>query len=61
MKSNTPSPSAPAAAAAATPSVDASRRKLLGAAAAGALMSLVDPALRAGAWAQVPTRRKRRK
>ncbi len=29
-----------------------SRRRLLGASAAGALMSLVDPAIRAGAWAQ---------
>lgn len=28
------------------------RRRLLGASAAGALMSLVDPAIRAGAWAQ---------
>jgi nitrate/nitrite transport system substrate-binding protein len=29
-----------------------SRRRLLGASAAGALMTLVDPAIRAGAWAQ---------
>jgi nitrate/nitrite transport system substrate-binding protein len=32
--------------------VSISRRRLIGASAAGALMSLVDPAIRAGAWAQ---------
>ena len=32
--------------------VSAQRRRLVGASAAGALMSLVDPAIRAGAWAQ---------
>jgi nitrate/nitrite transport system substrate-binding protein len=32
--------------------VSASKRRLLGASAAGALMALVDPAIRAGAWAQ---------
>jgi hypothetical protein len=32
--------------------VSTSRRRLLGASAAGALMTLVDPAIRAGAWAQ---------
>jgi len=32
--------------------VSASRRRLLGASAAGALLTLVDPAIRAGAWAQ---------
>lgn len=32
--------------------VSASKRRLLGASAAGALMTLVDPAIRAGAWAQ---------
>ena len=34
------------------PAVSTSRRRLLHASAAGALMSLVDPAIRAGAWAQ---------
>jgi nitrate/nitrite transport system substrate-binding protein len=32
--------------------MSASRRRLLGASAAGALMTLVDPAIRGGAWAQ---------
>src|SRR5512132_2697339 len=32
--------------------VSSSRRRLLGASAAGALMTLVEPAIRAGAWAQ---------
>jgi len=36
----------------ASDAVSASKRRLLGASAAGALMTLVDPAIRAGAWAQ---------
>ena len=42
----------PALAAPAPSRTSSSRRRLLGASAAGALMTLVDPAIRAGAWAQ---------
>jgi len=42
----------PAASVAASADTSRSRRRLLGASAAGALMSLIDPAIRSGAWAQ---------
>jgi len=58
-RKNTPGASAPIGSAAldasppsGAPGASLSRRRLLGATAAGALMSLIDPAIRAGAWAQ---------
>lgn len=52
MKLNTSPDSCPPAATAATSSgPDAQRRRLLGAGAAAGIMSLVDPMVRAGAWA----------
>ncbi|GAA4325265.1 CmpA/NrtA family ABC transporter substrate-binding protein [Pigmentiphaga soli] len=50
MKPSTPSLSGPAPDAAAAPR-DPARRRLLGAAAGAGIMSLVDPLVRAGAWA----------
>ncbi len=47
-----PAPVARATSLASPPGTSWSRRRLLGASAAGALMSLIDPAIRAGAWAQ---------
>ena len=45
-------PRTPVTSGAVSAAVSTARRRMLGASAAGALMSLIDPAVRAGAWAQ---------